>query len=172
MARKSRATTKSRKSARIIRQINAIKLYSGKGYSANKIQLRLRARNLGMQRARILSYVRKCKHIQKRAYPERHIPRKYRRPPRPIYEVRALPTLPQFGGKSIAIYGTTRNKKGIVKRNRIELSGSGRSLMEKALLFKCRGYVPKTPYTRKNVNNLTEDDVEKGEWLTIEIESL
>lgn len=152
MARKQGITPK---------QIDALKRYSRKGYSANKIQRKLRSRHMGMRRTRLLGYVREFKRQKPKPSVAKYTPTKY---------AQARMRLPQFGGKYIAIYGTTRNRKGIVKRNRIELSGSGRELYEAVKRFH-EGIIPKVPYTRKNVANLTDDDVEHGEWLNIEVES-
>jgi hypothetical protein len=123
--------TKSRKRARTTKQINAIKSYSHKGLSANNIQGKLRARGLGMNRARLLRYVRRYKHIRKRAYPERHIPRKYRKP-RPTYEVRALPAraprakAPRgFLPKRITLKGRWKGKRKITEK-----TGTGRDLYD------------------------------------------
>ena len=73
-------------------------------------------------------------------------------------------------GKYVAIYGTTRNRKGEVKHNRIELRGSGKQLYRAIKRFH-EGIIPKRPYTRKSVEDLTSNDVEIGEWLDIEVKS-
>lgn len=60
------------------RQIRLIKYYSHKGYSANQIQRKLRARHIGMRRTRFLGYVREFKRQTPKAHVERYTPRKYR----------------------------------------------------------------------------------------------
>lgn len=68
------------------------------------------------------------------------------------------------GRKRVAIYGTTRNWKGVVKRNRIEIAGSGTELYN-AVVMAHHGYVPKRPYTVKRAEDVGPEDFEQGDWI-------
>jgi len=68
------------------------------------------------------------------------------------------------GQKRIAIYGTTRNSKGIVRRNRIEIVGSGRELYDIVKMM-FRGHVPRRPYEIKRAEDIDPDDFERGYWI-------
>lgn len=68
------------------------------------------------------------------------------------------------GQKRVAIYGTTINWRGIIKRNRIEIAGSGMELYN-AVVMAHHGYVPKRPYTVKMAEDVEPDDFERGDWI-------
>jgi hypothetical protein len=68
------------------------------------------------------------------------------------------------GQKRVAIYGTTRNWRGVVKRNRMEIAGSGRELYN-AVVMMHHGQVPKRPYTIKRAEDVGPDDFEGGYWI-------
>ncbi|OGH06787.1 MAG: hypothetical protein A2W22_06140 [Candidatus Levybacteria bacterium RBG_16_35_11] len=60
-------------------RIKAINRYVGKGYSANKIQKRLKARGLGVRRKTLLKIVRQTRLKQERANTWKYTPKKYRK---------------------------------------------------------------------------------------------
>ena len=60
-------------------RIKAINRYVGKGYSANKIQSRLKARGLGVRRKTLLKIVRQTRLKQGKANTWKYTPKKYRR---------------------------------------------------------------------------------------------
>jgi hypothetical protein len=62
------------------------------------------------------------------------------------------------------------NKKGVRRKNIIELYGSGKAKCDAIRKFHS-GFIPREPYTVMNAEDLSEDDVERGEWLDIEVES-
>jgi hypothetical protein len=68
------------------------------------------------------------------------------------------------GQKRVAVYGTTRNARGIVRRNRIEIAGSGNDLYN-AVEMMFEGYIPRRPYTIKRAEDIDPDDFEWGYWI-------
>lgn len=68
------------------------------------------------------------------------------------------------GQKRVAAYGTTRNWKGRIKRNRIEIVGSGRALYN-AVVMMFDGYVPREPYTVVRAEDVGLEDFERGDWI-------
>jgi hypothetical protein len=68
------------------------------------------------------------------------------------------------GQKRIAIYGTTRNSNGAIRRNRIEIVGSGKDLYE-AVAMLHEGYIPRRPFTVKRAEDIDMDDLDRGYWI-------
>jgi hypothetical protein len=63
------------------RQIKAVRSYARKGWSANRIQQKLRARHMGMRRTKLLGYVREFKGQPARPQVEKYTRMKYRHRP-------------------------------------------------------------------------------------------
>lgn len=57
----------------------ALNLYLSKGYSANKIQKKMKEKGIGIQRKKLLKIVREMKLKPKKADAEKYIPKKYRK---------------------------------------------------------------------------------------------
>ena len=57
----------------------ALNLYASKGYSANKIQKKMKEKGLGIQRKKLLKIVREMKMRPKKADAEKYTPKKYRK---------------------------------------------------------------------------------------------
>jgi hypothetical protein len=72
-------------------------------------------------------------------------------------------------GKRVAIYGTTVNRKGERKKNRIELYGSGRN-QYRAIKKLHEGWVPREPYHVVSAEDL-DGYIERGRWEDIEVKS-
>jgi hypothetical protein len=60
-------------------RIKALSWYVSRGYSANKIQKRMKDRGLGIRRQTTLKIVREMRLKQKKAHAEKYIPKKYRK---------------------------------------------------------------------------------------------
>lgn len=73
-------------------------------------------------------------------------------------------------GKCVAVYGTTVNTRGERKNNRIELYGSGKAKY-RAVRRLHQGWIPREPYTVMDAEDLSEEDIERGRWLFIEVKS-
>lgn len=71
MTRKTKINPRTRK---------AIRTYVKQGLSGNKIQKRLQKSHLGIRRKVLFIEIRRIKHQKAKPYPERHVPRKYRKP--------------------------------------------------------------------------------------------
>lgn len=91
-----------------------IKRYVRQGYSANEIQKKMQAKNMGVRRTVLLAYVRKYKHKAPVERRERYVPTKYRRVPKPVEGK---------GPKGIEIYGTYRGRTRRLRRR-----GTGKDL--------------------------------------------
>lgn len=137
------------------KRINAIRSYAHKGYSANKIQQKLRQRHMGMRRTKLLGYVREFKHKQARPHVQKHIPRKYRKST--IY--RPAPKMQLFQ-KQIACYGSEHGKS-----KRIQMSGTGRQLYEAMQIVS--KHPPKKQFLTISSEALLESPeeyLERGHW--------
>ncbi|MGD0496698.1 MAG: hypothetical protein ABSB28_11800 [Candidatus Bathyarchaeia archaeon] len=137
------------------RQINAIRSYARKGYSANKIQQKLRQRHIGMRRTKLLHYVRQAKHKRARPHVQKHIPREYRR------QTTYTPA-PKIGifAKQIACYGSEHGKS-----KRIQMFGSGRQLYEAMQIVS--KHPPKKQFLTISSEALLESPeefLERGHW--------
>jgi len=60
-------------------RINALSWYVSRGYSANKIQKRMKDRGIGIRRKKLLKIVREMRLREKKAHAEKYIPKKYRK---------------------------------------------------------------------------------------------
>lgn len=60
-------------------RINALGWYVSRGYSANKIQRKMKKRGLGIQRKKLLKIVREMRLKQKKANAKKYTPKKYRK---------------------------------------------------------------------------------------------
>jgi hypothetical protein len=112
---------------------------------------------MGMRRTKLLGYVRKYKHKQPKAYPEKHIRKKYRKPTRTTYT-----PAPKIGifGKQIACYGS---EHGVSKR--IQMSGTGRQLYEAMQIVS--KHPPKKQFLTISTEALLESPeeyLERGHW--------
>lgn len=61
------------------KQIQAIRSYVRKGYSANTIQKKMKARHIGIRRTVLLTYVREFRRQPPKPSVAKYIPRKYRK---------------------------------------------------------------------------------------------
>lgn len=61
------------------KQIGAVKSYVRRGYSANTIQKKMKARHMGMRRTVLLTYVREFRRQPAKPSIAKYVPRKYRR---------------------------------------------------------------------------------------------
>jgi hypothetical protein len=80
--RKSVSTTRrkwKRRAVRIPKVKRSVKYYVKRGYSANRIQRRLKKRGIGIRRKTLLRYVREAKKKPAKANSAKYTPRKYRR---------------------------------------------------------------------------------------------
>lgn len=138
-ARKRRVTTK---------QVNAIRQYSRKGYSANQIQHKLSQRHMGLRRTILLGYVREFKGKQARRSVERYTPTKYR------------PARIGIFVKQVTCYGTQQGRA-----KRIQMAGSGRQLYEAMRLVS--KHPPKKQFLTLSAEALLDDPqefLERGQW--------
>jgi hypothetical protein len=105
----------------------AIKSYVKKGYSANKIQINLKNRHMGIRRKMLLAEVRRFKGQPSKAETVKYIPKKYARPARwrGKARVKALPRkrLRWLGEKQVTLVGKHKGKLVIEKKR-----GSGKEL--------------------------------------------
>ena len=115
--RSSSPTRKTRRRGLSAKKLRAIKTYANKGYSANRIQKKMRQRHMGVRRKTVLRIVRETKGKAPRPHPEKHIPHKYGRPTHVSY--------PLLGQKQVTLIGYHHGEK--VRRNR---RGSGRQLFQ------------------------------------------
>ena len=76
----------------------AIRTYAKQGYSANKIQKKLKSQGLGIRRKTLLSEVRKIKATKPKAQPQKYTPKKYRK------RISPPARRPFYFGKHIAVY--------------------------------------------------------------------
>lgn len=60
-------------------RVNALSWYVSRGYSANKIQKRMKDRGIGIRRKKLLKIVREMRLREKKARAEKYIPKKYRK---------------------------------------------------------------------------------------------
>jgi hypothetical protein len=115
--RSSSRVHRTRKRGLSAKKLRAIKTYASKGYSANRIQKRMRQRHMGVRRKTILRVVRETKGRPPRANPEKYVRRKYRRPTAIRY--------PSLLPEQVMLVGYHDGEK--VKKKRL---GSGRELYE------------------------------------------
>jgi hypothetical protein len=105
----------------------AIRGYVQRGYSANKIQEKLKAQHLGIRRKELLAEVRRAKNQPKKPNTVKYIPKKYARPARwrGKARVKALPRkrLRWLGEKQVTLVGKHKGKLVIEKKR-----GSGKEL--------------------------------------------
>ena len=141
----------------------AIKGYVKQGYSANKIQKKLKSQGLGIQRKKLLAEVRKIKGLKPKANRQKYTPKKYRR--------RATPKArrPVYSGKHIAVYknATTRRHPKPYSA-RFEFYGMGKDLA-KAVRLTFSGIVPKweDPFVECHARDFLNDPYtfgEEGRW--------
>lgn len=95
------------------RQINAIRSYSRKHCSANRIQRELSRRGIGLKRTTVLKYVRESKGKPPKAHPYKYTPIKYRK------------SFMISLGKQVAGYGSVHGKP-----RRIQMRGMGKELYQ------------------------------------------
>lgn len=115
MAKKKSRQPRRRRKGLSARKLRAIKTYAKKGWSANRIQKKMRQRHMGVRRKTILRIVRETKGKPPRPHPEKNIPRKYRRPTHISY--------PSLAQKQVTLTGYHRGKEA-----RLNRQGSGISL--------------------------------------------
>lgn len=102
-------------------QRNTIRTYVKKGYSANKIQKKLKSQDLGIRRKTLLAEVRKIKGKKPKADRQKYTPHKYR--------IRRLKIdFPMM--KQIAGYSTVHGKP-----RRYQVAGTGKQLYRVMLLM-------------------------------------
>ena len=151
----------------------AIKTYVKQGYSANKIQKKLKNQGLGIQRKKLLAEVRKAKGKKLKTNSKKYTPKKYR--------VRISPPArkPVFFGKHIAVFkpATTWRYKKIAKKlgypttysARFEFYGVGKNLA-RAYVLAMKGIVPKyeDPFVECSARDFLNDPYkfgERGYWI-------
>lgn len=130
------------------KQIDAIRGYSRKGYSANKIQKKLSQRHIGLRRTVLLGYVREFKEKQARPHVERYTPTKYRGAKIGFFQ------------KQVAAYSTFHGQS-----RRIQTVGNGQQLM-KVMMIASR-HPPKKQFLTVSAGAFLEDPwkyVERGRW--------
>jgi hypothetical protein len=120
-SKKSSPTRKTRKTGLSAKKLREIKTYARKGYSANRIQKKMRQRHMGVRRKTILRIVRETKGRPQRPNPEKYVRRKYRKSTVAV----TAPTrgrsvsYTSFGVKGLAVYDGNK---------RIQMRGTGRDL--------------------------------------------
>jgi hypothetical protein len=80
-----------------------------------------------------------------------------------------------LGRKHVDVYGTTRNSRGLKRRNRIDIIGKGQDLYNAVKMLLGSHYVPRRPYQTVSAEDLNEDPeeyLEGGMWIDSEVESL
>jgi hypothetical protein len=131
--------------------VDRIRTLSKQDKSANQIQRILQREGRGIQRKKLLAYVRKFKGVKPKPQRYKYIPRKYRRP-RPVI---AKPRRPKrIYDKHVAIYG---KHNGITKR--IEIFGTGKYLQKE--MYALVQHPPKKRFLRT-----TQDYFEKSRDLS------
>jgi len=141
----------------------AIKGYVKQGYSANKIQKKLKSQGLGIRRKTLLAEVRKIKGKKKKPYSVKYTPKKYRR-------VTPKARKPVFRGKHIAVYRyarTLRHRRPYSAR--FEFYGNGKDLA-KAVRLALSGIVPRCerPFVECSARAFLKNPYrygEDGEWV-------
>lgn len=139
----------SRKRGVTLKQMQAIKQYSRKGFSANKIQKELSHRHMGLRRTVLLGYVREFKEKQAKPHVEKYAPTKYRPAPRI-----------GFLQKQLAVYGTRHGES-----KRIQMVGSG-SQLYRAMILVSR-HPPRKQFLTISAEALLDDPhryLEGGNW--------
>jgi hypothetical protein len=124
------------------RQREAIRGYVEKGYSANRIQVKLRERHIGLRRKNLLSEVRKVRRLKPKTEVAKYIPKKYgqakwRARAKASPRKRLRPT----GERQVTIIGR-HNGKEVVKTKR----GSGKDLYHFVLDEVTGDYWDEKPY--------------------------
>lgn len=150
----------------------AIKTYVKQGYSANKIQKKLKSQGLGIRRKTLLAEVRKIKGTKKKPYSAKYTPKKYRR-------VTPKARRPVFSGKHIAVYryATTQRYRKLARKTgmplfysaRFEFYGNGKDLA-KAVRLALSGIVPRweKPHVECSARAFLNNPYrygEDGEWV-------
>jgi hypothetical protein len=131
--------------------VDRIYTLSKQGKTANQIQRQLKAEGIGIRRTTLLTYVREAKGRKPRPHPEKHIPRKYRRPITP-------PPIKRRYDKHVAIFG---RHNGVSKR--IEISGTGKYLQQ--VLYDIVHHPPKKHILRTNQDEFERSrDLSRGDW--------
>ena len=147
----------------------AIRGYVKKGYSANKIQKKLRAQHLGIRRKVLLAEIRKAKHRKVKAERLKYTPKKYRRMvsgvPHPSRERRKA-----FSGRQVALYGSAyapRTREAYSAR--FEFYGSGKDCQKAIIKAYDGGWVPRKEWAfvkipAKDFLKHPEIYAEHGKW--------
>jgi len=150
----------------------AIKGYVKQGYSANKIQKKLKSQGLGIRRQTLLAEVRKIKGKKPKAQPQKYTPKKYRR-------VTPKARRPVFSGKHVAVYrpATTKRYRKLARKlgapqsysARFEFYGNGKDLA-KAVRLAYSGIVPRCehPFVECSARAFLKNPYrygEDGEWV-------
>jgi len=150
----------------------AIKAYVKQGYSANKIQKKLKSQGLGIRRTTLLAEVRKVKGAKPKADRQKYTPKKYRR-------VAPKARRPVFSGKHIAVYryATTQRYRKLARKAgmplsysaRFEFYGNGKDLA-KAVRLALSGIVPRfeKPHVECSARAFLRNPYrygEDGEWV-------
>lgn len=113
----------------------AIRGYVKRGYSANKIQKRLKAQHLGIRRTVLLAEIRKAKHQTIKANRLKYTPNKYRMPSRQRKQA--------IGRREVAVYGYAKTKINLKAYSaRFEFSGSGKDCQRAVVKVYNEGWVP------------------------------
>jgi hypothetical protein len=130
------------------KQMDAIRGYSRKGYSANKIQQKLSQRHMGLRRTVLLGHVREIKEKQAKPHVERYTPTKYR------------PAKIGFFQKQVSAYSTFHGES-----RRIQTVGNGQQLM-RVMMIASR-HPPKKQFLTISAEALLDDPwryLERGHW--------
>lgn len=138
----------SRKRGVTTKQVDAIRSYAHKGYSANQIQQKLSKQGIGLRRTILLSYVREFKRQPARPHIEKYTPTKYR------------PSKIGIFGKQLACYGTQHGRS-----KRIQMTGSGFQLYQ--AMLRVSKHPPKKQFLTVSAEALLDDPskyLERGEW--------
>lgn len=155
--------TKTKRKGISKQQRKAIRTYIKQGYSANKIQKKLKGQGLGIRRKTLLAEVRKLKGTNPKAHPQKYTPQKYRR-------VTPKARKPVFRGKHIAVYRYARTLKHRKPYSaRFEFYGNGKDLA-KAVRLALSGIVPRweNPHVECSARAFLNNPYkygEKGMWV-------
>jgi hypothetical protein len=108
-----------------LKKQTVIKRYVRQGYSANEIQKKMQAKNMGTRRTVLLAYIREYRRKPPPTRPEKYVPVKYRRARIPTEGV---------GAKGIIIYGVYHGR-----RRRLRRRDSGKQLQKWIIKERERG---------------------------------
>ena len=132
------------------KKLRAIKIYARKGYSANRIQKRMRRRHIGVRRKTVLRLVRETKGRRPRPHPEKYVRHRYRKPPSTITHRKPSYAKIVGGAKTISLYGQVGGKA-----RRWQISGDGHRIYQ--LMPELVRHPPKENFETTDVDTLSRN---------------